>query len=59
MGHHVTRGFHIMELCWKILSIKYSASGMEDILVEAAIFGPNAVSVIMTQTMWTGTFTDV
>ena len=49
LGHHVIRlgGFHIMELYWRIIGKKYSSSGLEDILVEAAVFGPNAASVIM------------
>lgn len=49
LGHHVIRlgGFHIMELYWKILGKRYSASGLDDILVEAGVFGPNAMSVIM------------
>ena len=32
---------------WKISGNKYAASGLEDILVEVNVFGPNAVSVIM------------
>ena len=49
LGHHVIRlgGFHIMELYWKIIGKKYSSSKLEDILVEAAVFGPNAASAIM------------
>ena len=32
---------------WKILGKKYAASGLEDILIEANVFGPNAASVVM------------
>ena len=37
------------EPVWKIFSKKYAASGLEDILVEANVFGPNAASVIMSR----------
>ena len=49
LGHHVIRlgGFHIMKLYWKIIGKKYSSSGLEDILVEAAVFELDASSVIM------------
>ena len=48
-GHHILRlgGFHIMELYWKIIGKRFSASGLEDILIEADVFGPNAMSMIM------------
>ena len=39
--------FHIMELYWKIMGKKCSSSGLEDIVVEASVFGPNTASVIM------------
>ena len=50
LGHNVIRlgGFHIIELYWEIIGEKYSSSRLEDILVDAAVFGPNAASVIMT-----------
>ena len=35
------------EQVWKIFGKKYAASGLEDILVEANVFGANAPSVIM------------
>ena len=49
LGHHIIRlgGFHVHEQVWKILGKKYAASGLEDILVEANVFGPNSASVIM------------
>ena len=49
LSHHVIRlgGFHIMELYWKILGKRYLSSGFDDILVEAGIFGPNAMTHIM------------
>ena len=49
LGHHIIRlgGFHVNEQVWKILGKKYAALGLEEILVEANVFGPNAASVIM------------
>ena len=49
LKHFVLRlgGFHIMELYWKILGKRFTESGLDDLLVEAGIFGPNAASMIM------------
>ena len=41
--------FHTIELYWKIIGKKYSSSGLEDILVEATVFGPNAAPVILAE----------
>ena len=35
------------EQVWKIFGKKYAASGLEDIPVEANVFGANAASVII------------
>ena len=49
LGHHILRlgGFHVHEQVWKIFGKKYAASGLDDILAEANVFGPNAASIIM------------
>ena len=49
LSHVVLRmgGFHILELYWKIMGKRYSFSGFEDILTEAEVFGPNAMTHIM------------
>ena len=49
LNHFVIRmvGFHIMELYWKILGKRYAESGLDDLLIEAGVFGKNATSIIM------------
>ena len=49
LNHIVLRmgSFHILELYWKILGKHFSFSGFEDILNEAEVFGPNAITHIM------------
>ena len=49
LGYVILRmgGFHILELYWKILGKRFSFSGFEDILTEAEVFGPNAMTHIM------------
>ena len=49
LKHHMLRmgGFHIMELYWKILGKQYADSCLDDILVEADVFGSNSASLIM------------
>ena len=40
-------GFHVLEQAWTLFGKKYLGSGLEDIIVESDIFGPNAASQIM------------
>ena len=49
LNHFVIKkvGFHIMVLYWKIFGKGSAESGLDELLIEAGVFGQNATSMIM------------